>query len=414
MAGRRGETGAEDGASPVAGEPITLTDPDGAVTLVAPWASWTREQVRAPGGEPALVTRLDQGQLWFSAGRRRSPWRHEVHIGDVVVSTPAGRFHVTAEPDGGATVECLAGRTRIASGLHEAVVLDAGETAAVASDARTVVLLDRESAEAVEGGAPADRRAELAPARAAVGIFDGAAGSALAAAVVRADAAGATGDDGTHPAPDGPALVEPATDPASAGDGGDDEGGAAPVGSDLPGALPLLARPAWRRIPELVAVAALVGVLLAAVIVFGRSTADELTTAPPSTLDRPTTTDAPSTTAASTTSTAPTTTTPASTPSTTAAPQAVTPTGTAGGELTRCRRAPDGAVLATVLVTLTSGGAGRFKVDVGLVDRAGQVFARGEASSGLVEAGAPATVDVPVKVDGPVSGSCELLSVTAL
>ena len=162
------------------------------------------------------------------------------------------------------------------------------------------------------------------------------------------------------------------------------------------------------------AVAALVGVLLAAVIVFGRSTADELTTAPPSTLDRPTTTDAPSTTAASTTSTAPTTTTPASTPSTTAAPQAVTPTGTAGGELTRCRRAPDGGVLATVLVTLTSGGAGRFKVDVGLVDRAGQVFARGEASSGLVEAGAPATVDVPVKVDGPVSGSCELLSVTAL
>ncbi|MBX3285869.1 MAG: hypothetical protein KF703_11050, partial [Actinobacteria bacterium] len=121
--GRHDPPPEDEGATPGATEPITLTDPDGAVTLVAPWSTWTREQMRAPGGEPALVTRLEQGQLWFSAGRRRSPWRHEVHIGPVVVSTPVGRFHVTAEPDGGATVDCLAGRTRVKAGLQEPVIL---------------------------------------------------------------------------------------------------------------------------------------------------------------------------------------------------------------------------------------------------------------------------------------------------
>ena len=79
--GRHHTPPGDEEPSPGATEPITLTDPDGAVTLVAPWSTWTREQVRAPGGEPALVTRLEQGQLWFSAGRRRSPWRHEVRIG---------------------------------------------------------------------------------------------------------------------------------------------------------------------------------------------------------------------------------------------------------------------------------------------------------------------------------------------
>src|SRR4051794_13149531 len=124
-------------------EPITLTDPDGAVTRVAPWSSWTREQVRAPGGEPALVTRLDHGQLWFAAGRRRSPWRHEVHVGPAVVSTPRGRFHATAEPDGGATIACLAGRTRGGGGLREPVLLSADQSAAVSSDGRTLVVIER-------------------------------------------------------------------------------------------------------------------------------------------------------------------------------------------------------------------------------------------------------------------------------
>ena len=94
--GRHEQPPEDEGSTPGATEPITLTDPDGAVTLVAPWSTWTREQMRAPGGEPALVTRLEQGQLWFSAGRRRSPWRHEVHIGRVVVSTPMGRFQMLA------------------------------------------------------------------------------------------------------------------------------------------------------------------------------------------------------------------------------------------------------------------------------------------------------------------------------
>src|SRR4051794_34927759 len=124
-------------------EPITLTDPDGAVTRVAPWSSWTREQVRAPGGEPALVTRLDQGQLWFSAGRRRSPWHHEVHVGPAVVSTPRGRFHATAEPDGGATIVCLSGRTRVVAGLREPVLLGPEQSAAISSDGRTLVVMDR-------------------------------------------------------------------------------------------------------------------------------------------------------------------------------------------------------------------------------------------------------------------------------
>src|SRR3954463_6249647 len=131
-------------------EPITLTDPDGAVTRVAPWSSWTREQVRAPGGEPALVTRLDQGQLWFAAGGRRSPWRREVHVGPAVVSTPRGRFHATAESDGGATIACLAGRTRVVAGLREPVLLSPDQSAAVSADGRTLVVIERASVQADE------------------------------------------------------------------------------------------------------------------------------------------------------------------------------------------------------------------------------------------------------------------------
>src|SRR4051794_13328335 len=142
--GRQG-SGRPDPESTGASEPITLTDPDGAVTRVAPWSSWTREQVRAPGGEPALVTRLDQGQLWFSAGRRRSPWRHEVHVGPAVVSTPRGRFQAVAEPDGGAPIACLAGRTRVVAGLREPVLLGPDQSAAVSSDGRTLVVMDRAS-----------------------------------------------------------------------------------------------------------------------------------------------------------------------------------------------------------------------------------------------------------------------------
>ena len=49
--GQRQGPGGTDPKPSGATEPITLTDPDGAVTRVAPWSTWTREQVRAPGGE---------------------------------------------------------------------------------------------------------------------------------------------------------------------------------------------------------------------------------------------------------------------------------------------------------------------------------------------------------------------------
>lgn len=120
-----------------------MTDPDGAITRVAPWSTWTREQRRAPGGEPALLTRLDDGQLWFSAGSSGSPWRHEVHVGPAVVSTPRGRFHAIAELDGGATIACLAGHTRVAPALREPVLLDADQTVAVSSDGETLVVITR-------------------------------------------------------------------------------------------------------------------------------------------------------------------------------------------------------------------------------------------------------------------------------
>lgn len=373
MAVRRGDTDAGEGRRPSPAEPITLTDPDGAVTLVAPSSTWTREQVRAPGGEPALVTRLDQGQLWFSAGRRRSPWRHEVHIGEAVVSTPAGRFHVTAEPDGGATVACLAGRTRITTGLQEAVVIEADQTAAVSSDGGTIVIVDLP---------PVDRSPLDAP------------GPPVAALP----------QPPPHrlqdPPPEEPQLIE---DP------------------DLHLAeVPLVAGATgsrWRRIPEIVAVAALIGVLVAAVLVFGRSTADELETATAvesATTER-STTSPPSSAAPTTATTTPLTTAPAATtaPPTSTAPQAVAPTGAASGELVKCRRAA-GGVTATVSLSLTSGGPGRFRVEVGLVDDGGTVFAQGNAVSEVVQGGAPVSVEVPVAFEGAVNGSCEMIGVKAV
>ncbi len=375
---RRHEEQPEDeGSSPGATEPIMLNDPDGAVTLVAPWSSWTREQVRAPGGEPALITRLEQGQLWFSAGRRRSPWRHEVHIAKVVVSTPAGRFHVTAEPDGGATIDCLAGRTRVQAGLAEPVVLEVEQTAAVASDGATLVVLDNASSRAVAAAAGA----------AGTETSEAGTGAALAAATVRADA------DVAAPDAAGPEPV--------------DEAMAAPVAAG--GAHRFVS-----RLPELVAVAALLAVLVAAVVVFSRGAdpIDEVvaparaasTTVRPSTTV-PTTT-APTTTAAPTTTTAvPTTAAPATAP-----PPAVPASAT--GRLAACRRA-DGGVLATIDVSMRSGGPGQFTVGVGLVDGSGQVFARGEARTEVLEQGASAPVDVLVAVPGAVSGACQLLGVEA-
>lgn len=390
MANSRQGNGPEDPGSGGATEPITLTDPDGAVTRVAPWSSWTREQVRAPGGEPALVTRLDQGQLWFSAGRRRSPWRHEVHVGPAVVSTPRGRFQAVAEPDGGATVACLAGRTRVVAGLREPVLLGPDQSAAVSSDGRTLVVMDRTSGaeitdpEVIDLTAEEDLEVAEVAALASVGAAEGAA---------------------ARPAP-GPVLPdfderppEPATAPEPLPY--HDETGPARLG--------------W--IPELVAVLALVGLLVAGVWVFRDRGDDEtdqnaapVTTLPITTEPVSSTTDAPTTTAAPTTTDAPTTTAVPTTTATSRPPAATGATGT--GELRGCRRG-EGGVVATVAVTHRSGPASTFSVSARLVDTGGVEFARGAARTELIQPGSTGSVDVLVPADEGAQGSCELAEVTS-
>ncbi|CAN5910764.1 hypothetical protein BH23ACT2_BH23ACT2_26850 [soil metagenome] len=369
--GRGPHRGADAGSSG-ATEPITLTDPDGAVTRIAPWSTWTREQVRAPGGEPALVTRLTDGQLWFSAGRRRSPWRHEVQAGPARVSTPRGRFQVTAEPDGGATVAGLSGRTRVVTGLRQPVVLGPDQTAAVSADGATLVVMDR----VVEQGD---------------------------------DSEGA--DEGGG----GASTPEPDAEAEDIANGGAPAG----VGAQLPGR-------GRRRLPELVALAALLGALVAAVLVFGRDGApNEVATrdgVPSATAEAPTITGVPTTGLPTTTTEAPTTTTTEAPTTTTEAPTTTTeaPTTTASGaaapaiaegSLTSCRRA-EGGVLAVVTVAHRSGPPASVMVDVGLVDDTGRVFAEGTGETSVLVQGTSAPVDVLVSVDGPVRGGCELLTVT--
>ena len=366
-------------------EPITLMDPDGAVTRVAPWSTWTREQVRAPGGEPSLVTRLDQGQLWFAAGRRQSPWRHEVVVGPATVSTPRGRFHVTAETDGGATVACLAGRTRVVAGLSEPVVLTANQTAAVSSDGATLVVMDRGRGDGA-GVLSDDWDDGREPPQDSAGAVPG-------------------GDD---PQPNEAAGAEPVVAMAAGGGGSDGGGDDGLEGSD-DGDGP---RRPWRRIPEFIAIAALLGVLIAAVVVFGSgSDSSEIvdSSGSSSTVGTPTTKTTTSTSTTTTTTTTPTTTSTTSTTVVTTPSTIVVP-GTATGSLAGCRRAA-GGVEATVAVTHRSGGPGRFLVRVGLVDSAGTLFARGEANTSLIDAGGSASVDVLIRLDGAAQGSCELLEV---
>jgi hypothetical protein len=370
-----------------------LTDPDGAVTRVAPWSSWTREQVRAPGGEPALVTRLDQGQLWFSAGRRRSPWRHEVHVGPAVVSTPRGRFQAVAEADGGATIACLAGRTRVVAGLREPVLLGPDQSAAVSADGRTLVVMDRASGAEVTDPEVIDLTAAEELEEAEVAEY---------AAVGAEPAAVRSG-----PAPLMPDFDERPSDPPSAPEPlpyHDDD-------DDRP------ARLGW--IPELVAVLALIGLLVAGIWVFtdrgdgGDDLADPVTTLPitestaASTTDAPTTSK-PTTTQAPTTTATPTTATP--TTATSRPPAATGATGT--GELRGCRRA-EGGVVATVAVTHRSGPASTFSVSARLVDPDGVEFARGAARTPLIQPGSTGSVDVLVPAAAGAAGSCELAEVTS-
>lgn len=418
--------GAGGGTEPVAAtEPITLTDPDGAVTRVAPWSTWTREQVRAPGGEPALVTRLDQGQLWFAAGRRQSPWRHEVQVGPAVVSTPRGRFHVTAEPDGGATIACLSGRTRIVAGLREPVILGPDQTAAVASDGATLVVMDRANnadyAFASDDDWPADVDEPVAAAAA----------GAAAASDHEESHLGATAGVGAA------AAAVATTDAAGA-----------PV-TEAPAIRSIRRRRRLGWLPEAVAVLAIIGVAIAGFVVFADGTPDTRTdlargiptssstsavssgsSAPPATAPAvtstapPTTSGAPATSAPRTTAppttvpitTAPPATTPATTPPTTepvTPPPTITgPPGTAVGRLASCRR-DDGAVVASIDVTHRSGGPDVFTIDVALVDARGRAFAEAAGTSPVIERGSSAMVEVKVPTEGPVSGACELRAVTS-
>ena len=428
-----------DGADPAeATEPITLTDPDGSVTRVAPWSSWTREQVRAPGGEPSLVTHLDEGQLWFAAGRRRSPWRHEVVAGPATITTPAGRFHVIAEPDGGATIACLSGRARVVAGLRDPVVLGPNQTASVSTDGTTFVVTEAAQGDGIESGEPS-----------------------ADAAVPAASADASTGDPADEPAasptrpraaPVAPAVTTPpaqdAGHPAASADAettGDDRDlsaevvpAAAVTGMALEGPIPVAPAPTRRGrvpwLPELVAAAAVLAVVVAAFVVIGRSGSDPsdvVASAPSPTVSQtvPITTGTAVTTAPTTeaptteapTTRAPTTAPPTTAPPTTAAPAPTAPPvttsppalaapGTASGVLASCRRA-DGGVQATVAVTHRSGGPGRFAVEVALVDPAGRTFAQATAQSEVIERGANLPVEVMVPVEGAPRGVCELVGV---
>lgn len=392
-----------------AAEPITLTDADGSVTRVAPWSSWSRSQVRSPGGETALITRLDQGQLWFAAGRSRSPWRHEVHVGPAVVSTPRGRFQVTSEPDGGATIVCLSGRTRVVSGLCEPVVLGPDQTAAVASDGATLVVVDRTRAS--RSDVRGDRSAPEPDAPVGDPVSD----------PLRPAAAGAI------PLPvsgkgDGSADHEAKSDSSATPSSGAGAGGSALVPAPDPGG-------GERRLPwlaEVMAMVALLAVVVAAVLVFGRGSSDDtdVAEAPVVTTVEATPTTGSSTTSVTSTSVtssvpttaapttaAPTTLAPPVTAApTTSAPPAAAAPGTAEGELVSCRRG-EGGVVATVAVSHRSGGPGRFAVMVGLVDASGAMFAQGSADSGVIDRGSTAPVDVVVPVAPSLSGACELLGV---
>ena len=119
------------------------------------------------------------------------------------------------------------------------------------------------------------------------------------------------------------------------------------------------------------------------------------TTEESATTEAPSTTDAPSTTQAP----------PVTVPTVRSSPDA-----RAVGTLVGCRRSGSG-VVATVDVRHTSGGAGRFLVEIGVVDASGRSIATGRATSGLIADGQVVPVQVEVAAEGIVNGACELVSV---
>ena len=123
-------------------EPVTLVDLDGAETRIAPWGSWTHEQVRHPGGRLMFVTRLHRGQLWHRTAAPTAHWTHQVQVGPAMVVSPRGRFHAVAETDGGATVTCLEGMVEVSTGLRDALALQPDQAVAVAADGETCVVTE--------------------------------------------------------------------------------------------------------------------------------------------------------------------------------------------------------------------------------------------------------------------------------
>lgn len=352
----RAPSDGDDEGRAASAESILLTDPDGAVTRVAPWSAWTREQRRAPGGEPSLLTRLDEGQLWFSAGSPGSPWRHEVHIGTAVVSTPRGRFHAIAEDDGGATVACLAGRTRVGTASREPVLLDADQTVAVSSDGVTLVVMNREAEIDPMLRSSAMRRArrsrrwrlpELAAMAALVAVLLG------TAFVFGRDLLPT--DEAVAPValPTRPVIDNPPRD-------------LTPTGSTAP-----VAARAELEVPAT-----------------GPIKDDDATPAVPAVPADPTP----------------------------VAPAQLAPvtaqSGTATGLLTGCRRSASG-VVATVDIRHRSGGPDRFTVEVVLVDRTGSAFATGSSRSPVIEPSTSSTIEIAVEADSAARGACELTGVTA-
>ncbi|MEZ5138695.1 MAG: hypothetical protein R2711_07970 [Acidimicrobiales bacterium] len=171
------------------------------------------------------------------------------------------------------------------------------------------------------------------------------------------------------------------------------------------------ARLGW--IPELLAVAALVTVLVAIVWVFvaGDDGADQAAPAPtPTTVAPPATTEATSTTEVPVEIGEPATTDAVSTTVATTLPP-LAAGASASGELQGCRRA-DGGVAASVLVTHRGGPASSFDVTASLVDASGASFAEGTQRSPLLQPGSTQEVEVLVPFEGRAEGSCELVSVT--
>lgn len=316
-------------------------------------------------------------------------------MGPAVISTPRGRFHATAESDGGATIDCLAGRTRVVAGLREPVLLGPDQSAAVSSDGGTLVVMDRATVgalsepdvidltDAADQRAADQRAAEIAAVElAAVGSGDGPTG-ALGPRLPSAPA-----DEDTEVAPR-PAVAAPVRDRP---------------GDDGP---PPPARLGW--IPELVAVASVVALVVAAVWVFTqRDGGDEVATvaSTATTVVVSSTTAAPSTTEAATT--APSTTGPTTTQ------VRLSASGAVGlGELTGCRRA-DSGVVATVSVSHRSGPPSMFAVTAAIVDSQGSVTDQATARTDQIERGATVDVDVVIPVDGEAAGACELIDVTGV